>query len=388
MAEGSDSSGYRGRASRSPAASRALRRALLDWNRLLETLPVGVYICDADGYLVQYNRRAAELWGLSPDIDKREARYCGAHRAFTPTGELISGANAPMTELLAGGRPIRDREVIVERPDGSRIAVLANLDPLFEQDGRLVGGVSCFQDISERKGAEEQKTMLVRELAHRVNNIFAVVLAITQQSLRTASSAQAFAETFTARLQSLARAHSLLLARDWTGADLEELAREQIAPFKPRAEELLRIEGPKVMLQPGQVIALGAVLHELATNAYKYGALSAPNGCVALGWVLTRKDGVDHVELTWRERGGPRVKRPSKQGLGSRIIQRGLPNATIAWRFAPEGVSCEIVLALEAPRPASATPRALKISVSPTRNSNSSVQLAQSSPAPEVLPKR
>jgi two-component sensor histidine kinase len=189
--------------------------------------------------------------------------------------------------------------------------------------------------------------MLVRELAHRVNNIFAVVLAVTHQSLRTATSPQAFTETFTARLQALARAHSLLLARDWAGADLEELAREQIAPFKPRSEEMLKIGGPKVMLKPGQVIALGAVLHELATNAYKYGALSVPSGTVELGWVLSRKDGVDHVALNWHERGGPRVKRPTKRGLGSRIIQRGLPGATIAWRFAADGVICDIDLALD-----------------------------------------
>jgi len=203
--------------------------------------------------------------------------------------------------------------------------------------------------------------MLVRELAHRVNNIFAVVLAVTQQSLRTATSPQAFAETFTARLQALARAHNLLLARDWAGADLEELAREQIAPFKPRSDEMLKIEGPKVMLKPGHVIALGAVLHELATNAYKYGALSVPNGSVELGWVLTRKDGVDHVELNWLERGGPRVRRPSKRGLGSRIIQRGLPGATIAWRFAPAGVRCDIDLALEARKTVSETAPELKV---------------------------
>jgi two-component sensor histidine kinase len=251
----------------------------------------------------------------------------------------------------------------------------------------LIGAVNMLLDISERKAAEEQRTILLRELAHRVNNTFAVILAITQQSLRTAPSPQAFAETFTARLQSLARAHNLLLARDWAGADLEELAREQIAPFKPKAEEMLKIEGPKVMLKPGQVIALGAVLHELATNAYKYGALSVPNGSVELGWALTRKDGVDHVELVWHERGGPRVKRPSTKGLGSRIIQRGLPNATIAWRFAPEGVSCDIDLALEAPKSASAPARELKVPVAPVRESAAGPQFAQSSPAPEVLAK-
>lgn len=515
MAQRLENSGYRGRAAKSPAASRALRRALLDWNRLLETLPVGVYVCDAEGYLVQYNRRAAELWGLAPDLDKRAVRYCGAHKTLTPDGEPMPAGSGPMADLLATAQPIRNRETIVERPDGSRIAILANLDPLFDQDGRLVGGVNCFQDISERKAAEahlklreewyhrllnalpaaiyttdaqgritffnqaavnlagrrpeigsdawciswrlftsdgtplrhedcpmaralrtgepvrgtekiaerpdgtrvpilpyptplkdesgtligavnmlldiserkaaeEQKTTLLRELAHRVNNIFAVILAITQQSLRTAPSPQIFAETFTARLQSLARAHNLLLARDWAGADLEELAREQIAPFKPKAEEMLKIEGPKVMLKPGQVIALGAVLHELATNAYKYGALSVPNGSVELTWALTRKEGVDHVELVWHERGGPGVRQPSKKGLGSRIIQRGLPNATIVWRFASEGVRCEIDLALEAPKPA----RELKIPVAPIRGAAAGAKFAQSSPSPEVLGKR
>lgn len=499
MPEAMEDLEYRGRTAKTPAASHALRRARVEWNRLVEALPVGICVCDAEGYLVHYNRCAAELWGVSPNIDTRATRYCGAQCAYTANGEQVAAADSPMAELLATARPIRDREIIFERPDRSRITVLVNLDPLFEQDGRLVGGVACLQeisgwkaaearlqareawfrgllsalpaaiyttdaqgrityynqaaadlagrqpeigrdvwsiawklfaadgaplrhedcpmatalktgepvrgtekiaerpdgtripilpfptpmkdesgkligavnmllDISDRKAAEEQKTTLVRELAHRVNNIFAVVLAITQQSLRTAASPQAFAETFTARLQALARAHNLLLARDWAGADLEELAREQIAPFKPRTDENLTIEGPKVMLKPGQVIALGAVLHELATNAYKHGALSLPGGSVALGWVLKRKDGIDHVELTWHERGGPRVRKPAKRGLGSRIIQRGLPDATIAWRFSPDGVSCAIDLALDS-RKAARSGAELKVPPAPARRS-------------------
>lgn len=133
----------------------------------------------------------------------------------------------------------------------------------------------------------------------------------------------------------------------------------------------MKIEGPKVMLKPGQVIALGAVLHELATNAYKYGALSVPNGTVELGWVLTRKDGVDHVELNWHERGGPRVKRPAKQGLGSRIIQRGLPGATITWRFAPGGVICDIDLSLESGKSRDGAVPELKVPPAPARKPSS-----------------
>jgi PAS domain S-box-containing protein len=473
-----ESVAYHGRLAPTPAISQALQNSLLSGDGLLEWLPVGIYTCDAGGYLVQYNRRAAELWGHAPNLGDRERRLCGAHKVFAANGEPLSPAAAPMTELLKTGRPIRDRELIVERPDGTRITILANLDPLFGEDGKLVGGVNCFQDISERKAAEErlkireewyhsllealpaaiyttdaegrvtffnqaavelsgrrpslgsdewcvtwrlfsadgkplrhedcpmaialktgkpvrgaekiaerpdgtrvpilpyptplrdgagaligavnmlvditeqkrageQKTLLLRELAHRVNNTFAVILAITQQSLRTSSSPAAFAETFTARLQALAHAHNLLLAQDWAGADLAELAKGQVAPFRPDAGERLKIQGPRVMLGPAQVIALGAVLHELATNACKYGALSVPDGKVELSWDLALDDGIEQLRLIWAERDGPAVKRPSKGGLGSRIIRRGLPNAKIDWGFTPRGVVCTIDLVLE-----------------------------------------
>ena len=194
-----------------------------------------------------------------------------------------------------------------------------------------------------------------------MNNTFAVILAITQQSLRTAPMPQAFAQAFTARLQALAQAHSLLLAQDWAGADLAELAKGQIAPFRPDAEERLTIAGPRVVLEPAQTIALGAVLHELAANACKYGALSVPAGRVELNWSVTAKNGVDHLHLTWTERDGPQVKRSAKPGLGSRIIRRGLPNAKIDWRLATLGVECKIDLAIERRKPASATARELKV---------------------------
>jgi two-component sensor histidine kinase len=238
-------------------------------------------------------------------------------------------------------------EKIAERPDGTRVPILPHPTPLRDESGALIGAVNMLVDITEQKRAGEQKTLLLRELARRVNNTFAVVLAITQQSLRHASSPEAFAETFTARLQALAHAHNLLLAQDWTGADLAELAMGQIAPFRPDAGERLKIRGPKVLLGPAQVIALGAVLHELATNACKYGALSVPDGNVELDWELALEDGVERLRLVWAERDGPAVKRPSKQGLGSRIIQRGLPNALIDWQFTPRGVVCKIDLALE-----------------------------------------
>lgn len=457
------------------AISRALNRAFRLGDGLLDWLPVGIYACDLEGYVVQYNRRAAELWGKAPDLVDGRTRFCGAHCIRTPEGDAVPFEDIPMAGVLKTGTPVRDREVIVERPDGSRITVLVNINPLFDDDGTLIGAVNCFQDItarklaedrlrerecwyrdllealpaaiyttdskgritffnqaaadltgrrpelgtdewcvswrlywpdgtplahedcpmakalregksirdmeaiaerpdgtkvpflpypsplydehgkmvgavnmlvdiSERKKAEEEKTLLLRELAHRVNNTFAVILAITQQSLRNATSGQDFADTLTGRLQALAEAHNLLVAENWTGAEIGDLARSQLAPFASEEGERLRIEGPNVMLSPPQVIALGVVLHELGTNAAKHGALSVAAGRVDLNWTVENGS----VVLNWTERDGPKVAPPSRKGLGSKLIERGLPDAKIDWRLPPTGAVCTIQLPIGA----------------------------------------
>ena len=147
--------------------SRALQHALQLSDGLLEWLPIGVCVCDAEGYLVQYNNRAAEIWGQSPVIANREHRFTGAFKAYRPNGEPLPLEETPMAELLETGRPIRNRELVIERPDGSRLTILANLDPLRDEAGRLVGGVNCFQDITARKAAErrlQQREQWYRDL--------------------------------------------------------------------------------------------------------------------------------------------------------------------------------------------------------------------------------
>src|SRR6185312_318427 len=135
-------------------ANQALEKAL-GGGILFESLPIGVYCCDCDGVIWRFNRRAAELWGRLPEIGDRNHRFNGALRLFLPEGQALPHDAAPMAEALRSGRPVRDRRLVIERPDGSRIAVLVNIDPLLEEDGTLVGAVSCFQDISELARAEE-----------------------------------------------------------------------------------------------------------------------------------------------------------------------------------------------------------------------------------------
>ncbi len=142
------------RATAAPLVASALQRSLQSWDGLLEWLPIGIYTCDRDGLLVHYNRRAAELWGCSPMPGDPRFRFCGAYRAYQPNGEPLPLDQAPMSELLRTGEPIRDRELVIKRPDGTRLTILANLDPLLGSQGELIGGVNCFQDITARRQAE------------------------------------------------------------------------------------------------------------------------------------------------------------------------------------------------------------------------------------------
>lgn len=327
--------------------SRAFQKSFVSEDGLLDRLPVGVYLCDLQGSLVQYNQRAAALWGLEPEIGSRGPRFCGAWKAFWPNGTPVRADESPMALLLESGEPIRDREYMVERPDGTRLTVLANLDPLIDDEGKFVGGVNCFQDITARRNAEEEKAVLLRELAHRVNNTFAVISAITQQTLRTARSPEEFAGAFTGRLHALAGAHHLLLARDWCGAELAELAATELAISCQDVTDRIRIDGPLVILSPAEVIGIGALLHELGINATKYGALSTKDGAVDLTWTIRSSGSADCIDIVWAETGGPAVVPPAHRGLGAKLIERGLANAKVEWRFEEGGLVCKIALTQE-----------------------------------------
>ena len=146
----------------------------LPWDRLIHSLPMGVYTCDSTGRLVQYNAKAAELWGRAPDLDKTDYRFCGGYRAYRLTGEPIDMSVGPVAHVLKTGQPMRGKEAILERPDGSRIFIQADSEPLHDEEGKLVGAVSCFQDISARKSAEADALERDRALAeneHRLHEL-------------------------------------------------------------------------------------------------------------------------------------------------------------------------------------------------------------------------
>jgi PAS domain S-box-containing protein len=324
----------------------ALPQTLATSNALLEALPAAVYTTDAKGRVTFFNQAAADLSGRTPQPGIDE--WCIIWKLYRPDGTPLAHQDCPMAVALKEGRAVRGAEVIAERPDGTRVPILPYPTPLHDEAGILLGAVNMLVDISERKKAEERQMLLLRELAHRVNNTLAIILAMTQQSLRTMTSPEAFAESFAGRLQSFAEAHRLLLVSGWSGADLADLVRAALHGFASAEDGRLTWDGPAVRVGPTQVTALGIVLHELGTNACKYGALSVDGGKVALSWEVICEASGECLRLHWTERGGPHVTPPSQRGLGSRIIERGLPDAVIDWRFEPEGVVCLIDLMLAA----------------------------------------
>ena len=208
--------------------------------------------------------------------------------------------------------------------DGRRIAVSLTVSPIRDAAGRLVGASKIARDISARKAAGEMQRQLIEELNHRVRNTLATIQALAGQSLRLSPSPQAFARSFASRVQALARVHDLLLAGEMAGADLAAIVRAELAA--EGLEMRVSVEGPAVMLEPRVAVQMALVLHELADNARRHGALTGRAGRVTVGWRIEAGQGEMRLVLHWRERGpalAPVDAKPGLRVLADRTQPRG-----------------------------------------------------------------
>ncbi len=240
-----------------------------------------------------------------------------------------------------------DIEYRVRTPAGEVRWLQARGQPFYDADGAPMSMAGITLDVTERKRGEEHRALLAEELNHRVKNSMATIQSIANQTLTHATSLPEARTAFNARLHSLSAAHDVLTRDAWEGATLAEIVEEALRPFRTGAGRRFRIAGPPVRLPPRLALAFVMALHELATNAVKYGALSTEQGQVLLGWEVTA-DGL--LRLRWEETGGPPVSAPSRRGFGSRMIERVLAaeiggTAEVAYR--PGGVVAEV----EAPLP-------------------------------------
>lgn len=235
-------------------------------------------------------------------------------------------------------------------PDGSehwiRISGRARLGP----DGRLsLVGVS--QDITERRQTEERQALLLHELNHRVKNTLATVQSVASMTRRSAEQGDPNAwDAFLGRIHGLSKTHDLLTATQWQGAFLGDVLNSELEPYQDGMRQRIRLRGPKIGLQPSAVLAFGLAVHELATNATKYGSLSVAEGKVHVMWAVTAGTNPPMLLVEWVESGGPPVKPPERQGFGTKLIQRGLAQqlgGEIKLDFKPEGIRCVITFPLQ-----------------------------------------
>lgn len=287
------------------------------------------------------NRSYQQLIGHRPVIGKPllEALPEISDQGFDHLLRQVMASNEP---FIGSAVSVRLERVAGAPPEERFLDFI--YQPMQGADGAVWGVFIEGSDVTDRVHAERQQKLLVDELNHRVKNTLATVQAIAHRTLRKA--APATFRDFEQRLVALSATHDLLTASKWNSAALRDLLMVEFAPY---GAERYSLEGPEVDLAPSEALALGLVVHELTTNAAKYGALSAPGGQVRVSWSL---DAEGLMTLDWRERGGPPVDAPKRTGFGSYLIERSLKGAhrgQATLDFAPDGVRCHIELPLSGP---------------------------------------
>jgi PAS domain S-box-containing protein len=247
-----------------------------------------------------------------------------------------------MDALLRDGQP-HQAEYRIRRPNGEVRWCASTAAASQDEAGKVVRISGVTMDITERKEAEERQALLAREVDHRAKNAMAIVQSIVR--LTKANSISEYGNVIEGRIKALSRAHALLSDTRWQGAEMAKLVEEELAPYRSGHADRIRITGPKVVLEPTTAQTLALALHELSTNAVKYGSLSQASGRLELDWDVLPKE----IVVTWRESGGPAVQKPSQSGFGAKIITSSIERqleGKVSFDWRPEGLFCE----LRAPR--------------------------------------
>jgi PAS domain S-box-containing protein len=290
---------------------------------------------DLDGIITSWNKGAERLFGYSAeDITGKSITILippeRQDEEFTILGRIRRGDR------------IEHYETVRRRKDGSQIDVSLTISPVRDAEGKIVGASKIARDITERKRSEAQMSILAREAEHRAKNLLANVKAIV--GLSQSGTADGLKQAIEGRIGALANVHSLFVQSRWAGAELCRLVKQELSPYSQDGEMRTQIDGPTVMLKPELAQAMAVALHELATNAAKYGALSGAEGQVRVEWSCAA-DG--QLVLRWTEEGGPLVNPPTRKGFGTHMMEamiRGQEGGDVRLDWRAEGLACEISL--------------------------------------------
>ena len=278
----------------------------------------------------------------------------GAQRVFGYTAAEAVGQ--PVTIVIPADRQSEEREILMrirggehtdhfetirQRKDGTLIVVSLSVSPVRNAEGQIIGASKIARDITEQKRSHEQIATLAREAEHRSKNLLATVQATVR--LSQSETPDGLKRAIEGRIQSLANVHSLFVKTRWIGADLSTIATQELTPYSEKDQRRVRIDGPPMLLEPDVAQAIAITLHELATNAAKYGALAVPDGQLELKW---SHDANGRLHLRWTESNGPKVREPTNKGFGGRIIEQVIAqrSGTTHFDWRADGLVCEITL--------------------------------------------
>ena len=318
-------------------AEERLRQSDQRLRSILNNVMAFVGLLSPDGTMLEGNHTALAAAG----IDRAEV----VGKPFWETywwsydPQVQATLRADIARAAAGERVRRD--VVVRTSGEGRATIDFQLAPIFDDAGRVVNIVPSGVDISERQRAEAHREMLMKELSHRVKNTLATVQTMASHTLREATDLDTFRDAFVGRLMAISKSHDLLMDPGHRDADLYQLVHDQVMPYARSGSAQVRLSGPPLRLGAEAAHAFGLVLHELATNAAKYGALSTETGGLEIAWSESTDRDIPEALVDWREYDGPPVSPPARQGFGSILIEQSLSyslggSADIDYR--PEGV--------------------------------------------------
>lgn len=328
------------------AGEERLRRQLEELEAIYRQAPVGLCLIGQDFQFLRINNKLAEINGIPA------AAHIGRH-----VEDIVPNVARTVIPILRRvfetGETLENVEIVGEtvRFPGTSRSWAADFYPLKNDAGEVWAVGVIVRDVTEQKYAEEQRELLLAELEHRVKNTLASVMSIAAHTLVHGAELAVARDAFIGRLHALSHAHDLLAAGNWRGAELDQVVRSAIEPYSTIDGARGIIAGPAVFLQPRAAVSLGMIVHELATNAAKYGSLSVPEGRLNVNWSRQGSgSGADAMlRLVWSETGGPPVTAPARSGFGRTLIERCLKHelgGSAQLEFNPSGLTCNVVLPL------------------------------------------
>ena len=321
-------------------ARRAAERRL---QAVLDNASVAVFLMDEKQQCAYMNAAAERLTGYSLAETMGRPLHDVIHHT-RPDGTPFPLEECPIDRAFPENNNMQGEEVFVHK-DGHFYPVAFTASPIRDEASNTIGTIIEVRDISAEKAAAEHQRLLINELNHRVKNTLAIVQSLARQSLRDEISPAEAKQAFEGRLTALARAHDILTRRNWEAASIRQLVEETVGPYGGEPGRF-EIEGPDLPLEPETAVTLALALHELATNAAKYGALAGPEGRVTIRWSAE----AGRFHFAWQEAGGPPVQAPLSRGFGTRMMERALAaelQGKVSMDFAPAGLVCTV----EAPWP-------------------------------------